>query len=118
MTTQQIADRLVALLRAGNFNGVYDELFHPTEVVHDEPQNPHFAHVIGVEAIKAKDEQMQSGIAEFLGMNVGEPAVSRDYFALPYQMKLKLKDGNVLDLDEIIVYQVREGKIVLEKFFY
>ena len=28
MTTQQIADRLVALLREGNFNGVYNELFH------------------------------------------------------------------------------------------
>lgn len=118
MTTQQVADRLVDLLRAGNFNAVYDELFHPTEVVHDEPQSPYFAHVVGVEAIKAKDEQMQSGIAEFLGMNVGEPAVSRDYFALPYQMKFKLKDGTVVDLDEIIVYEVRDGKIVLEKFFY
>lgn len=118
MTTRQIADRLVSLLREGNFNAVYDELFHPTEVVHDEPQSPHFAHVVGVEAIKAKDEQMQAGIDEFLGMSVGEPAVGRDYFAIPYQMKLKLRDGNLLDLDEIIVYQVRDGKIILEKFFY
>lgn len=118
MITQQIADRLVALLREGKFNDVYDELFHPTEAVHDEPQSPYFPHVVGVEAIKAKDEQMQAGVAAFLGMNVGEPAVARDYFAIPYQMKLKLKDGNVLDLDEIIVYHVKDGKIVLEKFFY
>ena len=118
MTTQAVADRLVSLLRAGDFSGVYDQLFHPTEVVHDEPQSPYFPHVVGVEAIKAKDEQMQAGVAEFLGMNVGEPAVARDYFAIPYRMKLRLKDGNVLDLDEIIVYHVQDGKIVLEKFFY
>ena len=118
MSTQQVATRLVELLRAGEFNTVYDELFHPTEVVHDEPQSPYFAHVVGVADIKSKDAQMQAGIASFEGMHVGEPAVARDYFAIPYQMKFTLQDGTAVDLDEIIVYHVRDGKIVLEKFFY
>ncbi|WP_020566793.1 SnoaL-like domain-containing protein [Neolewinella persica] len=118
MTTQQVADRLVALLREAKFNEVYDELFHLTEVVHDEPQSEHFPRVVGVEAIKAKDTQMQAGIAEFLGMEVGEAIVAKNFFSILYKMSVELQDGNVLNLDELIVYEVRDGKVVLEKFFY
>ena len=118
MTTQAIADQLVSLLRAGDFNGVYDQLFHPTEVRHVEPQSPYFPELTGVEAIKAKDAQMQAGIAEFKGMEVGEPAVAKDYFSIPYKASFVLQDGTAVDLDEIILYEVRDGKIVLEQFFY
>lgn len=118
MTTQDIAHRLVALLQSGDFNGVYDELFHPTKVRHLEPQSPYFPDLTGVEAIKAKDAQMQAGIAEFKAMKVGTPAIAKGYFALPYFASFVLQDGTPVELDEIILYQVEDGKIVMEQFFY
>ena len=117
-TTQTIADQLVGYLRAGDFNAVYDNLFHPTKVRHIEPQSPYFAEVTGVEAIKAKDATMMENIAEFKSMRVGDPAVAKDYFTIPYYAAFTLKDGTEVELDEIILYQVEDGKITLEQFFY
>ncbi|MEO0338731.1 MAG: nuclear transport factor 2 family protein [Bacteroidota bacterium] len=118
MTTPQIANRLVELLRQGEFETIYDELFHPEKVKNIDPQSPHFPEVIGVQAIKEKDEMMMQNIAAIKGMQVGEAITSKDHIALPYQISLDLKDGSSMELDEIIVYQVEEGKIILERFFY
>ena len=117
MTNQEVANKLVSLLREGKFNDVYVELFHP-DAEHIEPQSEHFAHVKGVEAIKAKDAVMQENIAGVEGMEVGDAIVAKDYIALPYKMTVELKDGDKWPLDEIIVYKVEDGKIVSEQFFY
>lgn len=118
MTPQAVADRLVELLRAGQFDAVYTELFHPTDIVHDEPQSEHFPHLIGVEAIREKDAAMQANIARFNGLTVGDAIVAGNHLALPYRAQFTLNDGTEVDLNEIIVYRVHDGKIVLEKFFY
>ena len=118
MTTQQVADRLVELLRQGQFDTIYTELFHPTDIVHDEPQSEHFPHLVGVAAIREKDQAMQSNIAQFNGLTVGDAIVAGNHLALPYRAQFTLNDGTEVDLNELIVYRVRDGKIVLEKFFY
>ena len=118
MSIQTIGNRLVTLLREGKFESIYDELFDAERVRHIEPQSPHFPEVVGVTAIKAKDAAMSEGIAGVNSMTVGDPIFSKDYFAIPYQISLALKDGQEMQLDEIILYQVENGKIVLEQFFY
>ncbi|MEM8508033.1 MAG: nuclear transport factor 2 family protein [Bacteroidota bacterium] len=117
MTNQEIATRLVSLLREGKFNDVYDELFHP-DADHIEPQSEYFAHVKGVEAIKRKDAAMQENLAGAEGMEVGDAIIAKDYIAIPYKMTAILKDGNKWPLDEIIVYKTGNGKIISEQFFY
>lgn len=117
MTNKQVATRLVALLREGKFFDVYDELFHE-DAHHIEPQSEHFSDVKGVTAIKAKDAAMGEHIAGIEGMEVGDAIVASNHIAIPYKLSAKLKDGNSMSLDEIIIYEVNEGKIVSEQFFY
>lgn len=117
-TTQQIANGLTRLLREGKFQEVYENYFEPDTVRHIEPQSPNFSNLTGLKAILEKDKQMQSNIASFNHMHVGDPAVAGDHFAIPYQMGFITKDGKEVNLNEIIVYQVEHGKIVLEQFFY
>jgi len=78
MNTQEIAIQLVSKLKQADYFGVYDELFHPTEVEHIEPKAPAepFRHLKGVEAIKAKDMQMGEMIAEASLPEVGDPIVT------------------------------------------
>ena len=94
MTNQEIATRLVSLLREGKFNDVYDELFHDDA------------------------EHMQENLAGAEGMEVGDAIIAKDYIAIPYKMTAILKDGNKWPLDEIIVYKIDNGKIISEQFFY
>lgn len=117
MTNQEIANKLVTLLRQGQFETVYDVLFHK-DAHHIEPQSEYFADIKGVEAIKAKDATMAENIVGVEGMEVGDAIIAKDYIALPYKMNVTLKDGNKWSLDEIIVYKIENGKIVSEQFFY
>ena len=71
-----------------------------------------------MKAIKEKDAVMGENIQEVQSLEVGDAIVSKDHIALPYKMSFTMKDGNAVTLDEIIVYQVQDGKIVLEQFFY
>lgn len=117
MNNQEIANNLVSLLRQGKFNEVYDELFHP-DAHHIEPQSEYFSDVKGVEAIKAKDKAMGEHIANVENMEVGEAIIAAKHIAIPYKIKAELKDGNKMELDEIIVYEIDNGKIISEQFFY
>lgn len=118
MTTAQLAAEVTALLRQGKFEEVYNQYFHSEKVRHVEPQSPYFPDLTGVKAIKEKDVQMQANIASIDGMEVGDPIIAKSHFALPYKIQITLKDENQMELDEIIVYQVEDGKIILEQFFY
>lgn len=117
MTNQEVANRLVSLLREGKFETVYDELFHQ-DAHHIEPQSEYFSDVKGIAAIKAKDAAMQENITGVEGMEVGNAIIAKEYIAIPYKMTVTLKDGNKWPLDEIIVYKIENSKIVSEQFFY
>lgn len=117
MTNQEIANQLVSLLREGKFFDVYDQLFHH-EAHHIEPQSEHFSDVKGVFAIKAKDTVMGEYIETIESMEVGDAIVASKHIAIPYKLSAKLKDGSSMKLDEIIVYEIEESKIISEQFFY
>ncbi len=117
MTNQAIAERLVALLREGKFTNVYDELFHD-DAHHIEPQSQFFSDVKGVEAIKVKDATMSEHITGIESMEVGDAIVASKHIAIHYKLKAILKDGNFMSLDEIIIYEINDGKIISEQFFY
>lgn len=118
MTTKDVAQQLMNLLPQGKYNEIYDTLFHTEKVRHIEPQSPHFADLTGVLAIKEKDQTMGANIASVEDIQVGEAVTSANHIALPYKIAFTLKDGQSVTLDEIILYEVEEGKIISEQFFY
>ncbi|EAQ42432.1 SnoaL-like domain-containing protein [Polaribacter sp. MED152] len=118
MTTEQITERLTSLLKEGKFEDIYDTLFDQENVKHIEPQSPYFPDITGVKAIKEKDSVMAGNISEVHTMEIGKAITSKDFIALPYRMSFTMKDRKKAELDELIVYQVKNGKIILEQFFY
>ncbi|MGD1843249.1 MAG: SnoaL-like domain-containing protein [Thermonemataceae bacterium] len=118
MNTQALADKLTSLLKEGQFETIYNDLFDHEKVAHIEPQSPHFPHLVGVKAIREKDAQMSAQIAEVQELKVGEAIVSKDFFAIPYRISFTTKNSDTVTLDELIVYQVADGKIIAEQFFY
>lgn len=118
MTVTEIAHSVTALLRAGKFNEVYEQYYDTENIRHIEPKSPFFPDLTGVNALQEKDAKIQPNIASVDALEVGEPIVSKSFFSLTFKMAVTLKDGNRNELDEIIVYEVQNGKIVLEQFFY
>ncbi|MEL6671046.1 MAG: nuclear transport factor 2 family protein [Bacteroidota bacterium] len=119
MTNQQIANRLHSLVEAGDYFTAYDELFHPNAVA-QEPQLAEMglAEVKGVPAIKAKVASMSEGIAELISRDMSTPIVSGNHIAFTNVVKAKMKDDSEFQLSEICLYEVKDGQIVSEQFFY
>ncbi len=117
MTTQEIANRLVDLCRRGDYETVYNELFHPEAEAVEPPQSP-MPDVRGVDAIREKGRQFNEMTQEVHDGYVSDPLVAGNFITLTMGMDVTYKDGNREKMDEVVVYEVKEGKIVKEQFFY
>jgi hypothetical protein len=118
MTTQQTADRLVELARQGKIEDILKELFSQ-DAVSTEPNDSMGPPVVnGLPAIIKKSELFNSMVEVFHGAKISDPVVSRDYFSISWWIDTTMKGQGRMQMDEICVYKVQNGKIVSEQFFY
>lgn len=117
MTTQEIANRLVDLCRRGDYETVYNELFHPDAEAVEPPSSP-MPTVRGVDAIREKGRQFNEMVQEMHDGFVSDPLVAGNYITLTMGMDVTYKSGAREQMDEVVVYEVRDGKIVREQYFF
>jgi hypothetical protein len=116
MTTQQIADRLVALCRQNKSTEAYRELFADDASSHEMPGLPN-ADVQGLDKLIAKGEAYEEGMT-IHGIEVTDPIVYHDYITLGMGIDVTKGNGQRVQEHEICVYRVSDGKIVDERFVY
>ncbi len=117
MTTQEIANRLVELCRKGDFKTVYEELYSP-DCVSIEPKGSEMEICEGLEAMAAKGKAWNESMEEFHGSSLGEPIVADNHFCMTMMMDATFKDVGREKMNELCLYEVKDGKIVKEQFFY
>ena len=121
MNTQQIANRLVELCRDGKGQQAQDELYSNDAVsVEMEGMKASGMPTVakGMDAIREKGRVFNEGIEAVHGGTVGDPIVTGNWFAITMTMDATMKGRGRINMEEICVYQVRDGKIVREQFFY
>jgi hypothetical protein len=118
MTTQKTADRFIELARVGKIEDILKELFSPS-AVSTEPNDSMGPKVVeGLPAILKKSEMFNSMVEEFHGAKISDPVVSGKYFSVAWWIDTTMKGQGRMQMDEICVYKVENGKIVSEQFFY
>ena len=118
METKQIAKKLVDWCNEGNFEKPYQELYSPKIVSIENDGTAEGAHVEGLEAIQKKGEWWQENF-EVHSSEASEPIIAGNWFSCIFRMDITHKpSGQRSTMEEIAVYQVQDGKIVKEQFFY
>ncbi len=117
MTTKEIATRLADLCRKGEFETVYKELYAP-DCVSIEPKGSQMEVCNGLEEMAAKGKAWNESMEKFHGSTVGEPIVAGDHFSMTMTMDATFKGIGREKMNELCVYEVKDGKIVKEQFFY
>jgi hypothetical protein len=121
MTTQEVADRYYELASQSKWTDIQDE-FHDDNVISQEPE--HVASrglqvmVNGYRAVKAKSTASRELIETIHSQYCSEPIVAGNFFSVTLKRDVTFKNRPRMNLEEICVFQVTEGKIVLEQFFY
>lgn len=117
MLTSQIADRLVELCRKGEFEAAQNELFSE-DAISIEPEGAPMELTEGLYAIQEKGRHFAASIEQMHGIEVSEPVVAGKHFSLSMSLDVTMKDRGRVVMEEICLYEVEEGKIISEQFFY
>lgn len=119
MTTQQIAAQLAAFCAKGEFEKAQKELF-ADDVVSIEPYaTPAFEkETKGKPAVNEKIKSFMSMVEEVYGVKVSEPLVAGNAFAITMDMDVTMKGRSRETMSEVCVYEVKDGKIISEQFFF
>ncbi len=117
MTTQQVADRLVALCRQGEIQKAMEELY-AEEIVSIEPPQAPTKSAKGKKAVFEKGAQFAAMIETRHGGSFSNPVVGGRYFSTAMMLDATFKGQGRMKFDEICVYEVKDGKIVWEQFYF
>ena len=118
MTTQEVADRLISLCREGKYEEVYKKLFSP-EIISREPEGSTWPEAKGFQELEKTGKMWLEMVEEFIEGTISDPIVAGDHFACTMKSKVRFKGSTeTIDMDEVSVYKVVDGKVVLEQFFY
>jgi ketosteroid isomerase-like protein len=116
--TEEIAKRLAAHCSKGDFEAAQNELFSPDAVSIEMKDSPAFAkETKGLEAIRAKGRKFSGMIERIHSIRVSPLIVTGDAFACALTIDADMKGQGRTTMSEICVYEVKDGKIVAERFF-
>ena len=118
MTTLEVANKLIAFMRKGQMLEAQEELY-ADDIVCIEPEGgmvPHFTK--GKKAVAEKGKQFASMIEERHGGSCSDPVVGGRYFSISMTLDATMKGMGRHLLEEVCVYEVKDGKITKEQFFY
>ena len=117
MKTQEIADNLVKWCNAGEESKCYEQLYSP-DIVSVEMEGSDNQVARGMEEIAKKGEWWRENF-EVHSAKTSDPMVADNWFSVRHEMDITHKQScQRSTMQELGVYEVKNGKIVKEQFFY
>ena len=117
MTTKEVANRLVQLCREGKNPDAIKELY-ADNVVSLEPKGARAERTEGKENVLAKTLGWLATVEQFHGATISEPVVTSNFFCCVMETDTTMKGMGRMQLNEIAVFEVKDGKIIKEQFFF
>jgi ketosteroid isomerase-like protein len=119
MTIKEVADTLVKLCSQGKFKEATEALYSPDIVSMEAGAPPGGSRESkGLPAVLAKGEWWVAN-HEVHSATVEGPLVAGSHFAVTFKLDITFKpESKRMQMEEVAVYKVTDGKIVYEEFFY
>jgi hypothetical protein len=118
MTTKEIAKKLKKYCEQGKFEDAQKELFAKDAVSIEPMAGGGFdKETRGLDAIIKKGDKWKEMVSATHSMEISEPTIAGNTFSLSMRMDVTTKDRGRMDMTELCVYQVKDGKIISEQFF-
>ncbi|RYY60382.1 MAG: nuclear transport factor 2 family protein [Chitinophagaceae bacterium] len=118
MTTKQVAARFYELAREEKWFNIQDELFSGDVKSIEPDAAKHLANVAGKAAVRKKGEDWVSRVEALHSASTTEPVVAGNFFAVGRELDITVNGIGRICADEVMLYEVKDGKIISEQFFY
>lgn len=118
MTTPEVATRFNELAQQGKWFEIQDELFADDVRSIDPENSPYFGYAEGKATVRKKGMDWVAKVKEGHGAAVTQPVIAGNHFAVGYNFDITTEDFGRIQINEIMLYEVKDGQIVVEQFFY
>lgn len=118
MTTQDVADRFYELAQDEKWFEIQDELFSDDVRSVDPDGSPYLGRAEGKAAVRKKGEDFVGRIEAVHSLRTTAPVVAARHFVVGREKDMTVRPHGRIHINQIMLYEVSEGKIVLEQFFY
>lgn len=117
-SVQEVAARFDELAQQEKWFDIQDELFADNVISLDPPGSPYFGYAEGKNAVRKKGEEWVKKITAAHYRHTTHPVVGGNHFAVGRNVDITVEGFGRVRIDEIMLYEVKDGKIVSEQFFY
>jgi len=118
MTTQEVASRFNELAGQEKWFEIQDELFSDNVKSIDPQNSPYFKYAEGKATVRKKGEEFVKKIETVHKTYTTEPVVAGNHFAVGREVDITTQEFGRIQINEIMLYEVKDGEIVSEQFFY
>jgi len=118
LTTQEVAARFHELAQQEKWFEIQEEFFAENARSIDPPNSPYFGYAEGKAAIRKKGEDFVKRIGAAHSAYTTAPLVTGNHFAVGREIDITVQPHGRIQINQIMLYEVKDGQIVLEQFFY
>ena len=119
MSTREVANKWAEYCNTGQWEKAMEELYDDSCVSLEMEGAQGFpTRAEGMEEIKKKGEQWNQAVETFHGVEIEGPIVASNHFTAVMKMDVTMKGQPRRINEEVAVFQVKDGKIIKEQFFY
>jgi hypothetical protein len=117
-TTHEVAARFNQLAQQEKWFEIHDELFADNVRSIEPPTAKYLHNAEGKANVRKKGEDFVKRIEAVHRAYTTEPVVAGNHFAVGREMDITVQGLGRIQMNEIMMYEVKDGQIVLEQFFY
>ena len=118
MTTTEVAKRFNELAQQEKWFEIQDELFADNVKSLEPAHATALTNAEGKAAVRKKGEDWVKRVEAFHGGKTTAPVVGGKFFAVGRQADITVSGLGRIQTNEIMLYEVEDGMIVSEQFFY
>ena len=118
LTTKEVAARFNELAKQEKWFEIQDELFADNVKSIDPPNSPYFGYAEGKAAVRKKGEDFVKRIEAAHRRYTTEPIIAGNHFAVGREVDITVQGYGRIQINEIMLYEVKDGEIISEQFFY
>jgi uncharacterized protein YndB with AHSA1/START domain len=117
-TIHEVAIRFNQLAQQEKWFEIQEEFFADNVRSIDPPNSPYMGYAEGKADVRKKGEDFVKQIEAFHGAHTTEPVIGGNYFAVGREIDITVKGHGRIQMKQIMLYEVKDGQIVTEQFFY
>ena len=118
MTTEEVASRFNELAKEEKWFEIQDELFSDNVRSIDPRDSSYFKYAEGKAAVRKKGEEFVKKVEAAHRRHTSEPIVAGNHFAVAREVDITVQGFGRIQINEVMLYEVKDGEIISEQFFY